>query len=277
MRGEDVLGEVPPVRTEVERDLFAVVEQARAGTARSDARAERSDRLGAHVAREQRRLVAVVGIVGIEVLGHEEAPGALGEREPVDQRVVLRDRGARRAGAPARGRARSRAPTTGTRRAAKTRGSSRPREYTSPNAGADGADHCTFLGRGRPCSRARRRARVATSIRAGSMRRRMRSASSSAASCASAKRHPARERHPQPIPDQRRLDVLAAPGAPNQLDLHLSCSLRLRRVPVRCPRSRALSISLPRARLWSDVRERHTQLLEKFFLARARISTGNFS
>ena len=35
-------------------------------------------------------------------------------------------------------------------------------------------------------------------------------------------RHPTRERHPQPIPDQCRLDVFATPSTPNQLYLHNS-------------------------------------------------------
>src|SRR5689334_4294684 len=48
----------------------------------------RIDSLGANIPREDGRLVAVVGVVRIEVLGNEEATGALGQREPVDQRVV---------------------------------------------------------------------------------------------------------------------------------------------------------------------------------------------
>ena len=268
------LREVPPVRTEVERDLFAVVEQAvrvRHGQM-LDPRASRG--LRADVSREQGRLVAVVGIVGIEVLGHEESPGALGEREAVDQRVVLRARGARRAGAPARGRARSRAPTTGRPRAATTRGSSRPRACTSPSAGADGPTTAPSSGRGRPCSRARRRARVATSIRAGSMRRRMRSASSSAASCASAS------------------DIQLGNDTRNRSPTS-AASMCLRR---RVPRTSSISMALPalcgsaasrplpcsrpylyrfRALLLrATCRDRGTRTSREILLARARIPEG---
>ena len=145
---------------------------------------------------EKRRLVAVAGIVGVEVLGHEEAPArsASGNRstsascsgpwfvdeqmrELVDEHVVEHPRGERRE--PRRHADRC-----------------RPREYTSPNAGADGPTTGPSSGRGQTVlagqsARARRdvdaRRVDAPAHALGQLLSRLLRIS---------QRHPARKRHP---------------------------------------------------------------------------------
>ena len=106
--------------------------------------------------------------------------------ESVRRARRARGRGARRAGAPARARGRSRGPTTGN---AASRDETRIVESSGvhePQRWSWCSDHCTFFGRGRPYSRAKRRARADTSMRAGR----------SDAACA--------RRAPRPPPGRRR-------------------------------------------------------------------------
>ncbi len=218
---EDVLGEEPPVRAEVERDLFALVQQL-LGVRHAEivCAASRVGRSGADVAREQRR--DVVAVVGIEVDRDQEPPGPLGLREPVDQRVVRGAVARRRRGARARARARSRAPTPGY-------AASRDETRIVPSSGVHEPQRWRMLstqrtvrGRGRPYSRASRRARAATSMRGrigapphalGELLR---------GDLRFGDRHPARERHPQTIADQHCFDVLAAPRSAYEFDLHVT-------------------------------------------------------
>ena len=88
MLADDVLGEVPPVRAEIERDLLAVVEQPLRVRHGADAKPVAAAGYGRTSPASSGRLVALVEVVGIEVLGDEESPGALGEREAVDELVV---------------------------------------------------------------------------------------------------------------------------------------------------------------------------------------------
>ena len=149
--GEDVLREVPPVRAQVERDLFALVEQPLRvrHAAMLAAPRSRAGSLRADVAREQRRLVARRRRRRDRGPWRSRKPrarSASGNRST--SVVVRRDRGARRAGGRARARARSRAPTTGTPRAATRRGSSPSSGVHDPQRWRWWSDHCTFFGTG---------------------------------------------------------------------------------------------------------------------------------